>query len=269
MTSGCACVRNDAGEVGFEVTVGGGLGRTPMLGPRDPRVRCRRRTCCPTSRRSCGVYNQLGRRDNKYKARIKIAVHEMGLETLTALVEERFVANRAVSSPASTRHVLGRIDGAVRAAGVRCRPSPIADAVQTAGFRAWRRHERCGAPASGSRHGHDLAQAASAARPATRRPSRCARWPTSPTPIAYGEMRVSHAAERDPAACAAGGPARGLRGAACRRGSRRANLGLISDIIACPGMDYCALANARSIPIAQQIAQRFAELKRAARGRRR
>ena len=73
----------------------------------------------------------------------------------------------------------------------------------------------------------------------------------------FGEMRVTHDAEPGAAARAQGRSLAALAGAGAV-GPRDANLGLITDIIACPGLDYCALANARSIPIAQEIAERFA-----------
>jgi sulfite reductase (NADPH) hemoprotein beta-component len=104
---GLRVLLNDAGEVGFEVTVGGGLGRTPMLG-RVIREWLPQADLLPYVEAILGVYNQLGRRDNKYKARIKIAVHEMGLETLKALVEERFVETRREFSGID-QDVLGQI----------------------------------------------------------------------------------------------------------------------------------------------------------------
>ncbi|MCE8468806.1 nitrite/sulfite reductase, partial [Rhodovulum sulfidophilum] len=82
------------GAQGFQVSVGGGLGRTPMIG----RVICDflpEADLVPYIEAVLGVYNQLGRRDNKYKARIKIAVHEMGLDTIRDLVEARFAETRA------------------------------------------------------------------------------------------------------------------------------------------------------------------------------
>ncbi|MBE9476258.1 MAG: nitrite/sulfite reductase, partial [Proteobacteria bacterium] len=91
---GLRILRNDAGEVGFEVIVGGGLGRTPMIG-KVLREFLPRADLLPYCEAIMQVYNALGRRDNKYKARIKITVHENGIEKIRALVEERFIIQRA------------------------------------------------------------------------------------------------------------------------------------------------------------------------------
>jgi sulfite reductase (NADPH) hemoprotein beta-component len=130
---GLRVLLNDAGEVGFEVTVGGGLGRTPMLG-RVIRDWLPQADLLPYVEAILGVYNQLGRRDNKYKARIKIAVHEMGLETLKELVEARFVETRG-SSRAWTRTCWPASRRTSRPPFVR---KPIPEAAEGAGFRAWR-----------------------------------------------------------------------------------------------------------------------------------
>ena len=91
---GLRMVRNDAGDAGYEVIVGGGLGRTPMIG-KVLRAFLPRADLLPYLESVMQVYNVLGRRDNKYKARIKITVHENGIEKIRDLVEERFVIQRA------------------------------------------------------------------------------------------------------------------------------------------------------------------------------
>ena len=91
---GLRVVRNDAGEIGYEVIVGGGLGRTPMIG-KVLRGFLPRADLLPYCEAIMQVYNALGRRDNKYKARIKITVHENGIEKIKELVEERFTIQRA------------------------------------------------------------------------------------------------------------------------------------------------------------------------------
>ena len=137
------------------------------------------------------------------------------------------------------------------------------------GFARWRRRttsRRTSVP--GYAIVDDLAEADR--RHAGRRhaPTRWTRSPTSPSAIRFDEVRVTPRAEPGPAACRAGRSAGGLRRAGRRSAWPTANAGLITDIIACPGLDYCALANARSIPIAQDIAERFADAERAARDRR-
>ncbi|MCO4824080.1 MAG: nitrite/sulfite reductase, partial [Amylibacter sp.] len=91
---GLRMVRNGDGDAGYEVIVGGGLGRTPMIG-KVLREFLLVEDLLPYVESVLQVYNRLGRRDNKYKARIKITVHENGIETIRELVEKRFVAQRA------------------------------------------------------------------------------------------------------------------------------------------------------------------------------
>jgi sulfite reductase (NADPH) hemoprotein beta-component len=90
---GLRMVRNAAGEPGFEVIVGGGLGRTPMIG-HTVRDFLPKTDLLPYVEAILSVYNMLGRRDTKYKARIKITVHETGVEEMTRLIEVRFAQIR-------------------------------------------------------------------------------------------------------------------------------------------------------------------------------
>ena len=88
-TSACGCIRNGAGEVGFEVMVGGGLGRTPFIG-KTIKPFLPKRDLLSYVEAILRVYNQYGRRDNIYKARIKILVHELGAEKFAAEVESEW-----------------------------------------------------------------------------------------------------------------------------------------------------------------------------------
>ena len=130
-----ACYRNDGGRDRVR-----GDGRRRARADADDRRRrcgssCRRRTCCRTSRRSCRTYNLLGRRDNKWKARLKILVHEAGIETVREHVEAAFAERRAEMGPVNPE-LLAVDRGGLRAAGVRagggrCRR------WSAAGLRAW------------------------------------------------------------------------------------------------------------------------------------
>jgi sulfite reductase (NADPH) hemoprotein beta-component len=252
---GLRVLRNDAGEVGFEVTVGGGLGRTPMLG-RVIREWLPQADLLPYVEAILGVYNQLGRRDNKYKARIKIAVHEMGLETLRDLVEERFVETRAEFSGID-QYVLARI--AAQFAPPAFVRKPVPEAVETAGFRAWR-DTNVTAHREADHAIVTISVKAHGATPGDATAAQMEAMADIADAYAYGELRISHQQNVIlPHVHRADLPA--VYAALREVGLATANLGLISDIIACPGMDYCALATARSIPIAQQIAVRFEELK--------
>jgi sulfite reductase (NADPH) hemoprotein beta-component len=252
---GLRVLRNDAGEVGFEVTVGGGLGRTPMLG-RVIREWLPQADLLPYVEAILGVYNQLGRRDNKYKARIKIAVHEMGLETLKALVEERFIETRREFSGID-QDVLGQITA--QFAPPEFVRKPIPEAVESAGFRAWR-DTNVAAHREADHAMVTISVKAHGATPGDATAEQMRAMADIADAYAYGELRISHQQNVIlPHVHRADLPA--VYAALRKVGLATANLGLISDIIACPGMDYCALATARSIPIAQQIAVRFEELK--------
>jgi sulfite reductase (NADPH) hemoprotein beta-component len=252
---GLRVLRNDAGEVGFEVTVGGGLGRTPMLG-RVIREWLPQADLLPYVEAILGVYNQLGRRDNKYKARIKIAVHEMGLETLKELVEERFVLTRGEFSGVD-QDVLAQITA--QFAPPEFVRKPIPEAVESAGFRAWR-DTNVAAHREADHAMVTISVKAHGETPGDATAEQMRAMADIADAYAYGELRISHQQNVIlPHVHRADLPA--VYAALRQVGLATANLGLISDIIACPGMDYCALATARSIPIAQQIAVRFEELK--------
>lgn len=249
----------DTLESCYEVSVGGGLGRTPMIGKvvRDYLPKADLLAYLEAIMR---VYNLEGRRDNKYKARVKILVHEIGVEEFTRRVEEEFA----------------RLDG----------PSVNADPAEVARIAAYFAPPAYETLPEVSR----VLEATKAANPAF------ARWvETNTTPhkapgytaltislkpigeapgdatsdqmrlvadlaeqYSHDELRVTHAQnlvlphvrQRDLFA---------IWQKLGEVGLASANIGLITDIIACPGLDYCALATARSIPIAQAIQRRFAD----------
>ncbi len=255
---GLRMVKRD-GQAGFEVIVGGGLGRTPMVGKviRDflPKA-----DLLPYCEAIVSIYNRLGRRDNKYKARIKITVHENGLEKIRELVEARFGEIRPAFSGVD-QAVLAGIEAQFGAPEFKTSTTDGYDAARLANpaFRSWTDTNLSAHKAEGyaivsvsiKKHGATPGDATSDQMRALADLARR---------YGHDELRISH--EQNvilphvhksylPAVYAA------LRAADLAT----ANIGLISDIIACPGMDYCALATARSIPIAQEIATRFDELK--------
>jgi len=256
---GLRMLRNAAGEPGFEVIVGGGLGRTPMVGKviRDflPVA-----DLLPYCESIVSVYNVLGRRDNKYKARIKITVFENGLETFRDLVEAKFAELRPQFSGVD-QEILGLIEAQFAAPTFREALSEGYDAARLANpaFRAWSDTNLAEHRAPGyaivsisiKKHG---------ATPGDATSDQMRVMADLAETYGHGELRISH--EQNvilPHVHKSDLPAvyHALRAADLAT----ANIGLISDIIACPGMDYCALATARSIPIAQEIALRFEELK--------
>jgi sulfite reductase (NADPH) hemoprotein beta-component len=256
---GLRMVRNDAGEAGFEVIVGGGLGRTPMIG-QVIRDFLPKEDLLPYCEAIVSVYNLLGRRDNKYKARIKITVAENGLEKIRDLVESRF-QQLLPDFGGFDQELLAEIENAFAPPVFRTAKPMGFDSHRAANpaFRSWSdtnlsEHRAPGyAIVSVSLKAHG-------ATPGDATADQMRVLADLAERFGHDELRISH--EQNvilphvhksdlPAVYAA------LRDA----GLATANIGLVSDIIACPGMDYCALATARSIPVAQQIATRFDELK--------
>ena len=256
---GLRMVRNDKGEPGYEVMVGGGLGRTPMIGV-TVRAFLPKADLLPYVEAVLSVYNTLGRRDNKYKARIKITVHETGAEEITRMIEARFAELRPLFGGAD-QVLLAEIAEAFAPPAFGNAPTDAYDAFYKADptFRAWadtnlaahRNAQYSIVTISLKAHGETPGDATSA---------QMRLMADLAEQYGHSELRISH--EQNvilPHVHKSDLPA--VHAALHHAGLGTANVGLISDIIACPGMDYCALATARSIPVAQQIALRFDELK--------
>ncbi|MGB7433332.1 MAG: nitrite/sulfite reductase, partial [Ahrensia sp.] len=242
---GLRMVRNQAGEPGYEVIVGGGLGRTPMVG-KTVRDFLPKADLLPYLEAILRVYNLSGRRDNKYKARIKILVHETGTEEIKALIEEAFIEQKAK---------FGGADPALVAALEAAFAPPLFDNTQSLDFdRAQSRDPifRSFVETNVAEHKNPAYGIVSVSlKPVGGTPGDAsAAQMRALADIAerYGhdELRVSH--EQNiilPHVRKADIPT--VHAALKEAGLATANIGLLSDIIACPGMDYCALATARSI----------------------
>ena len=250
--------RNAEGAVGYTVWVGGGLGRTPRIGriisdfvPRDDLL--------AYIDSILHVYNRFGRRDNKYKARIKILIDELGLEEAKRQIDEVFADLREKTNvPVELRQ---RIEASFKApdfSGAEAYDLEPEMMISPA-FSQWVR-----ANTSEHRDENHLIVSISLKKPGATPGDASADAMRMMADLAeryaYDELRVSH----EQNIILPHVPKRHLldvwRGLV-EAGLEAANIGLISDIIACPGMDYCALATARSIPIAQAIAERFEALK--------
>jgi sulfite reductase (NADPH) hemoprotein beta-component len=252
--------RNGAGESGFEVMVGGGLGRTPFLA-KTIKPFLPTRDVLSYVEAVLRTYNQFGRRDNIYKARIKILVHELGAEAFAKEVEAEWqsIKDGALAlDPAAVSEIASRFaypdyerleDSSPKLAQAR-----RADAR----FDAWMgnavsNHKVPGyaivtlslKPEGGTPGDATAAQMDAIADFADR--------------YSFGEVRVGHEQNLTlPHVAQRNLP--DLWRALDAVGVATPNVGLISDIISCPGLDYCSLANARSIPIAQEITKRFSKL---------
>ncbi len=254
--------RDDQGELGFEVMVGGGLGRTPMVG----------KTICEFLPKEdllsyleaiLRVYNQFGRRDNKFKARVKILVHEIGAETFANLVEKEWEQIRDGALQVSSEEI-DSLRSYFAPPAFEKLPSLSAEFAEKVGndpeFAYWvqnnvREHKQQGyaianislKPIGGIPGDISHVQMDALADMADK--------------FSFGEIRstheqnlvLAHVKRSDLYALWQGLKEQGLA---------TPNSGLITDLIACPGLDYCALANSRSIPLAQRISERFGELDR-------
>ncbi len=256
---GIQIVQDAAGEIGYRIIVGGGLGRTPMVG-KVVRDFLPRADLLPYAEAIVSVYNLLGRRDNKYKARIKITVHENGLQTIRDLVETRFAEVRPHFSGVD-QDMLAGIEAQFAPPSFRTAATDGYEAARKADpiFRSWTDTNLAAHRAPGyaivsvslKKHGQTPGDAtAEQMRVLADLAER----------YGHDELRISH--EQNvilPHVHKSDLPS--IHAALREADLATANIGLISDIIACPGMDYCALATARSIPVAQQIATRFDEMK--------
>ncbi|UWQ97684.1 nitrite/sulfite reductase [Rhodobacteraceae bacterium S2214] len=247
------------GQRGYRIFVGGGLGRTPMIGKvlRDflPEA-----DLLPYVEAVVSVWNLLGRRDNKYKARIKITVHEHGIEEISRLVEDRFADIRPTFSGVD-QVMLREIEAHFAAPTFKAAGTDAFDAYKAANpaFRSW-------ADTNLAAHKNpdyaivSISLKAHGATPGDASADQMRLMAELAEKYGHDELRISH--EQNvilPFVHKSDLPE--IYNALREGQLATANIGLISDIIACPGMDYCALATARSIPIAQEIATRFDELK--------
>ena len=256
---GIELVKRD-GVLGGRVFVGGGMGRTPMIAPEiNPFVKAD--DLLSYVEACLRVYNRYGRRDNIYKARIKILVHEIGADAYRAQVAEEFahVKTLGIDPPLAELERISTFFAPPAFEKVGTVPTFSPDRNDP-DFAVWldqnvKAHKQVGyaivnislKPIGGIPGDATSAQIDVMADLAER--------------YSFDELRVTHAqnivlphvAKRDLFAVWQALDAAELA---------NANLDLISDIIACPGLDYCSLANARSIPVAQKIATRFADAER-------
>jgi sulfite reductase (NADPH) hemoprotein beta-component len=260
---GYQLVRNEAGEIGFRVFVGGGQGRTPMVG-KAVREFLPEADLLTYTEAIMRVYNLEGRRDNKFKARIKILVHEKGFETIRDEIEREFEAMRegALKLTPESVEAMKQYFVAGPFEPVAQSPSYEAALAKDASFARW---------AGVNIHSHKVAGygiATISLKPIGGIPGDATSAQMDlvadlADTYSLGEIRVSHLQNLIlPHVRLDDMPAlhRALAGA----GLATANEGLVTDIIACPGLDYCSLANARAIPIAQRLSERFGSAERQA-----
>jgi sulfite reductase (NADPH) hemoprotein beta-component len=254
--------KNGQGEIGWEVIVGGGLGRTPMVGV-TVRDFLPQHELIGYLEAIMRVYNLYGRRDNKYKARIKILVHEIGAEKFKEEVEAEYAKRPHPSTEVEERE-LARIAAYFAPPPLeklpRWSPSFEEAKLSSPAFARWAKNNL------GPHHADGYAIVNISLKPeggipgdATAEQMRV--MADLAERYSFDELRVSHAqnivlphVRKDDVFA--------VWQALEKADLAAANYGLAGDIIACPGLDYCALATARSIPIAQSISRKFAESKK-------
>ena len=256
---GIQVIRNEADEIGYRIFIGGGLGRTPLIGQELA-------SFVPKSDLLCylesvmHIYNRYGRRDNKYKARIKILVQEQGLAETKAQIEAHFNEIRPTHPPVSDEMIAAITSGFAAPNFDKAQAFDIEkQAALSPAFAAWigqsvtphRDPRHVSVTISLKKHG---------ATPGDASAHQMRVMADIAKAYGYDELRVSHEQNiilpHVPKAHLLA-----IFEALQKAELATANIGLISDIIACPGLDYCSLATARSIPIAQQIATHFEALK--------
>jgi len=254
---GLMAATNPEGEIGWAVHVGGGMGRTPMIAkllngfvPHEHLLAYLESVL--------RVYNRYGRRDNKYKARIKILVHEEGIETIREQVEAEFAAIKGgvLHLP---QEELDRISAyfappdfeRLNATSIDVAREKILDPVYGRWLDNNIHSHRVPGYASvtislkpiGGAPGDATAEQMEAVAGLAEKYSFDELRVTHEQNLVLPHVKIAHLRE--------------IYDALVEAGLAEGNSGLITDIIACPGLDFCALANARSIPIAQAISQRF------------
>jgi sulfite reductase (NADPH) hemoprotein beta-component len=251
--------RNEAGETGFEVLVGGGLGRTPMIA-KTLRSFLPKRQLLPYLEATLRVYNEFGRRDNLFKSRIKILVQSLGIEKMREAVEAEFAAGGATElelAPETVAAIARHFTPPDYAP-----PGADDEAALTRAMAAEPRFARW-VEQNITRHrvpGHAIVTVS--LKPPGRPPGDCNAEQMElvadlAETLSKGELRVTyeqnlvlpHVRRAD---------LWELWGRLDAAGLGTANIQLASDIIACPGLDYCSLANARSIPVAERLSAHLA-----------
>jgi len=250
-------VKNQAGRAGYKVTAGGGMGRTPYIA-HVMREFVERADILAYLEAVLRVYNQDSRRDNIHKQRIKILINTIGVEEMRRRVDIEFDEIKRAGTLQLPQAELDRITAYFAAPKFETLPDAMPKG--DADFEAWKKTNihRHKAP------GHAIATISLKAIgqvPGDASADQMDAIAELMDEYSLGEIRVTHeqnlvlphVRQRDLPTIFARLKAIDLA---------TPNAGLITDIIACPGLDYCDLANARSIPIAQSIARKFADLDR-------
>ena len=251
---GIRIVKNDAGEIGAAFYIGGGMGRTPIIAPLI-KAFVPLDQLITYSEAVLRVYNSYGRRDNKYKARIKILVHELGQEEFTRQVEAEYahLQSQAIEPPlAELERIAAYFADPAFEAG-------LSDSIDLSNpdFARWVRAN------TGAHKAPGYATVVISLKPIGGIPGDATGEQIRimgdlAKRYSFDEARVTHT-QNIVLPHVKKADLFALWQALVAADLGTANLDQITDIIACPGLDYCSLANARSIPLAQKLSERFAD----------
>jgi sulfite reductase (NADPH) hemoprotein beta-component len=260
---GIEIAKNDAGEIGYRVYVGGGMGRTPYVGLLIGRF-VSKEDILAYLEAVLRVYNEYGRRDNLWKARIKILTNSLGADEMRRQVEVEFREIKESGSLQVPPEEMTRIEKYFAPPVFEQLPDASAELdselARNDAFANWTKtnvtaHRKAGYAIS------TISLKEIGVTPGDISAEQLDGLAQIMDDFGYAEIRVTHEQNMVlPHVRKKDLPALFARLQALSLGT--ANAGLISDIICCPGLDYCDLANARSIPIAQAIQERFSDLGR-------
>jgi len=250
---GVHMVRGPAGEPGFEILAGGGLGRTPIIG-QVVREFLRREDLLSYLEAVLRVYNLEGRRDNIHKARIKILVRSLGLEEFRRRVEAEWEAIKE-SRLRITQAEIERMRGFFDPPPYRTLPDIAPDAGREAAFRAWYRYNTTAHKVPGYRVVFISLKKPDIA-PGDATDAQMELIAELADRYSFGELRVTHT-QNLLLADVEQERAYELWQSLAAHGLATPNIGTLTDMICCPGLDYCSLANAGSIDVAKLINERF------------
>jgi sulfite reductase (NADPH) hemoprotein beta-component len=254
--------RNAKGEAGWEVMVGGGQGRTPMIAV-TVRQFLPEKELIAYLEAIMRVYNLYGRRDNKYKARIKILVHEIGTEKFRAEVEAEYARHPVQTTEVEERE-LSRISAYFSEPNYE-KLSKFVPAFEEAKlnnpeFGRWVKTNVAAHRVDGYAI-VNISLKPDGGIPGDVTANQMRTMAELAEQFSHDELRISHA-QNVVLPYVKMSDVYTVWQRLVESNLATANYGLIGDIIACPGLDYCALATARSIPIAQSISRKFADYKK-------
>ena len=259
---GLQLVRNDKGAIGFQVLVGGGLGRTPVIGS-VIREFLPEQDLLTYLEAILRIYNLQGRRDNKYKARIKILVKAMGPAAFAEIVEKEW-AQISETPTLLTEKEINRAKSYFTAPPYQTLDEASAQqqlneqAASEKAFSNWLSRNVCGHQISGYR-AVTLSLKPTGVAPGDITDKQLEQIADFADRYSFGEVRATHEQNivlADVPAAQLYALWQELRPA----GFATANIGTLNDMICCPGGDFCSLANAKSIPIAEAIQREFDDL---------